>query len=800
MTQNTSGLSEGSVANTSACDVNLSSYHESMDKMYTYFYLLLFIPGLLLNTTALWVLCRHISKKTKAVIFMINLALADLAHILSLPLRIYYYFTHTWPFGRTMCLFCFYLKYLNMYAAIVFLVCISVQRCVFLLDPFSARRWRRRYDLLISFIVWVVVGLACSPFILMRSSNSNETVSNISHHQVTTSTQLPTFTSSCNTSESKGNSDISLPSNALLCFKDLPMRHLPLPLAITMMVFAELFGFLIPFVCICYSSIRIADSLKGRHNMDQQNLTSLNSSARSRLQSVTSNCPSEKYQEKQTTSEKRRALQMVLACCALFLFCFAPYHVNFLLYLMVSQEIVYHCPTVQAVKQFHPVSLCIASLSCFLNPLLYYFLTAEFRAHLKRRTSSFSSSLLSSPVTSPVTSPTSCPTEQRLMRLESSCSERESLRTAWILKPTRHQTTSSVPNTKLSHKFAKLFVLTVDTDVPWLKMNYSCEHEDQIKEYQHRMYAIVYSVILAPGLLCNVLAIWVFRIYIRETKKAVVFMMNLAVADLLQVLSLPLRIYYYLNDTWPFGHFFCMICFYLKYVNMYASIYFLVCVTVRRCELIVRPLTCNSPRRKGDLFICGIGWFLVCLCCLPFPLLRNPTEPEPEPERRSNCFSELPMTALSPPAAWALLILAELFGFIIPLVLVMASACMTAGSLREATRGAIADRGEKRRALRMVLSCAAVFLLCFVPYHITMPLDFMVKANVLKNCDFRKIILQCHPVTLCLASLNCSLDPLMYYFTTDEFWRRLSKPEIPDSMAFSRRLSCMSGGADLEDE
>lgn len=62
------------------------------------------------------------SKKTKAVIFMINLTLADLAHILSLPFRIYYYFTLVWPFGHSFCLFCFYLKYLNMYAAIAFLV------------------------------------------------------------------------------------------------------------------------------------------------------------------------------------------------------------------------------------------------------------------------------------------------------------------------------------------------------------------------------------------------------------------------------------------------------------------------------------------------------------------------------------------------------------------------------------------------------------------------------------------------------------------------------------------------------
>lgn len=71
-----------------------------------------------LNST---LLCSD-SKRTKAVIFMINLALADLVHILSLPLRIYYYFTHTWPFGRSICLFCFYLKFFNMYASIIFLV------------------------------------------------------------------------------------------------------------------------------------------------------------------------------------------------------------------------------------------------------------------------------------------------------------------------------------------------------------------------------------------------------------------------------------------------------------------------------------------------------------------------------------------------------------------------------------------------------------------------------------------------------------------------------------------------------
>ncbi|KAF7227752.1 probable G-protein coupled receptor 174 [Nothobranchius furzeri] len=330
-------------------------------------------------------------------------------------------------------------------------------------------------------------------------------------------------------------------------------------------------------------------------------------------------------------------------------------------------------------------------------------------------------------------------------------------------------------------------------------MNNSSCHDASLKSYQHHVYAVVYSVILAPGLLGNVLALWVFRIYVRETKKAVVFMMNLAVADLLQVLSLPLRIYYYLNGTWPFSHLLCLICFYLKFVNMYASIYFLGWISVRRCQLIMRPLRYNSSKQKGDIFICVTGWFLVCLGCLIFPLMRNLSS-DSNSNDSQYCFAELPLRTISPSAVWVLLIIAELVGFILPLVVVVVCACLTAGSLREKTEGVVPDRGEKRRALRMVLSCAVVFLLCFAPYHITMPMDFLAKANTLSDCSLRDLVLRCHTVTLSLASLNCGLDPLMYYFTSDEFWRQLGKPEISESMILSRRLSCITGGEDVDDD
>ncbi|MCJ8733913.1 hypothetical protein PDJAM_G00229270 [Pangasius djambal] len=309
-----------------------------------------------------------------------------------------------------------------------------------------------------------------------------------------------------------------------------------------------------------------------------------------------------------------------------------------------------------------------------------------------------------------------------------------------------------------------------------------------IKEYQRYTYAIIYTVILVPGLISNVLALWVFHVYVKETKKAVIFMINLAIADLLQVLSLPLRIYYYLNQSWPFGHALCMFCFYLKYVNMYASIYFLACISIRRCLLIIYPLRYKATERRRDRTWCAIGWFIVCVGCLPFPLLRKNFDSS-KSGKSNICFSELPMVPLSLASGVTLVTLAELLGFLLPLAVVLTCTWLTAASLRE-KNCVLQDAGEKHKALKMVLSCAGVFLVCFMPYHITFPLDFLAKSNKQMSCEFITAIQRSHPITLCLASFNSCLDPVMYYFTTDEFKRRLSRPELVESFHLHRRMSC----------
>ncbi|XP_072837251.2 putative P2Y purinoceptor 10 [Pogona vitticeps] len=286
-------------------------FHASM---YAATYTIIFIPGLVGNAVALWVLCHFIKKKSKAVVFMVNLAVADLAHVCSLPLRMYYYINRSWPFGSVLCQLCFYLKYLNMYASICFLTCISIQRYLFLRHPFKAKDWKCRYDVAVSAAIWTVVGAACLPLPILRSP--------------------------------------SLTNNTDTCFADLGVRQLTMGASVTMVVVAELSGFLVPLAIILSCTWRMRQSLKEGHPPLQE------------------------------TNEKHKAWRMILGCVAVFLICFTPYHMNFPLFMMVKLEAIRACSVRHGVLYFHSISLCLASLNCCLDPVIYYFMTSEFQQKL----------------------------------------------------------------------------------------------------------------------------------------------------------------------------------------------------------------------------------------------------------------------------------------------------------------------------------------------------------------------------------------------------------------------------------
>ncbi|VCX39849.1 unnamed protein product [Gulo gulo] len=282
--------------------------------------------------------------------------------------------------------------------------------------------------------------------------------------------------------------------------------------------------------------------------------------------------------------------------------------------------------------------------------------------------------------------------------------------------------------------------------------------------FQYSLYATIYILIFIPGLLANIAALWVLCHFIRKKNKAIIFMINLSVADLAHVLSLPLWIYYYISRHCLFQKALCLLCFYLKYLNMYASICSLTCISHQRCFFLLKPFRARNGKCRYDVGISAAIWIIMGTACLPLPILRSPGLTN----NTESCFADLGFQHISMTSSISMITVAELGGFLLPVVIITYCTWKMRKSLQE-FQAPPQNTKERKKALWMVLMCAVVFIVCFTPYHFNFPFFMMVKQHVFSNCSFIRSTLCFHIISLCLANLNCCLDPIVYYFMTSEF-------------------------------
>ncbi|XP_039631517.1 proteinase-activated receptor 3-like [Polypterus senegalus] len=136
-------------------------------------YLIIFIVGLPANMLAFWVLIRK-NKIISSTIFLISLTVADTLLILMLPFKIAYHFSgNNWIFGEHMCRLVTASFYGNMYASILCLMCISIDRYIAVVHPFAAKVFRSQkmacYGCL---VLWVAVIGSMIPFCMITQTHS----------------------------------------------------------------------------------------------------------------------------------------------------------------------------------------------------------------------------------------------------------------------------------------------------------------------------------------------------------------------------------------------------------------------------------------------------------------------------------------------------------------------------------------------------------------------------------------------------------------------------------------------------
>ncbi|XP_032536929.1 lysophosphatidic acid receptor 5 [Chiroxiphia lanceolata] len=302
--------------------------------------------------------------------------------------------------------------------------------------------------------------------------------------------------------------------------------------------------------------------------------------------------------------------------------------------------------------------------------------------------------------------------------------------------------------------------------------------------FNHHLLLPGYILIFITGLILNVVALWIFIRYLHLKSVVMIYMFNLAISDLTFTLPLPLRLYYYSNHHWPFGSTLCQVSGSVFQINMYGSCLFLMCINLDRFVAIVHPLRWRHLRRpKVAKLLCLIVWVVIFLGSIPTAIVhkRNHCKVQNQNQTIYLCFESF-SDNIWQNNLFPLVILAEILGFLLPL------SCVTYCSIRifqELCQSSQPKTLRQRKTVRLLLVNLVIFIICFVPYNTSLAVYGMIKARVIEveketQASVRQVLI----LTMMMASMNCTLDPLIYYFSTEGFrntFKKLRRGQAWDS-------------------
>lgn len=289
-------------------------------------------------------------------------------------------------------------------------------------------------------------------------------------------------------------------------------------------------------------------------------------------------------------------------------------------------------------------------------------------------------------------------------------------------------------------------------------------------DFKYTLYSTVFSLVFVFGLLFNLLSIYIFACTLKVRNETTTYMINLAVSDLLFVLTLPFRIFYFINRDWPFGKIQCQLSVALFYTNMYGSILFLTCISVDRFLAIVYPLSSRALRTKRNaMIVCCCVWLVVLSGSLPTGFMLETTANSTTLQSNSStryCFEnysdEQWQSKLS-----KVVVFIETVGFVIPFLVNLVCSIKVLQTLRDPQTLSRGGQLNKRKVLRMIIVHLLTFCFCFIPYNFNLVFYTMVRSDVFTNCRAEAAARIINPITLCIAVTNCCLDPVVYYFTSE---------------------------------
>ncbi|KAM4030363.1 C3a anaphylatoxin chemotactic receptor [Anomaloglossus baeobatrachus] len=305
---------------------------------------------------------------------------------------------------------------------------------------------------------------------------------------------------------------------------------------------------------------------------------------------------------------------------------------------------------------------------------------------------------------------------------------------------------------------------------------------------------LVYVVTFLVGVPGNMLVLWVIGVKMKKTVNTVWFL-NLAVADIACCLSLPFSTVQLYYEEWLFGAALCKIIPAVVILNMFASVFTLVAISIDRCIQVVLPVWAQNHRSlRMAWLICLVIWVLSFMMSLPAFLYRqfstdhNVTTCEHQfgghHDDVSDYYlgsdyedllnfnkSDIPFNGFDDhhlgthhqvsSTEVTITVSRMLFGFLFPLLII--AACYIRLALKVQSSRLLK---VGRKTTKVVYSIIIAFCVTWAPYHII----GMVMLYV-----HNQIVTKLNHISVALAFTNSCINPILYIFMGKDFKTKMSQ-------------------------
>ncbi|NWV05252.1 CCR5 protein, partial [Ptilonorhynchus violaceus] len=282
------------------------------------------------------------------------------------------------------------------------------------------------------------------------------------------------------------------------------------------------------------------------------------------------------------------------------------------------------------------------------------------------------------------------------------------------------------------------------------------------KHFAAKFLPPLYSLVLIFGLIGNMLVVLILVKYKRLKSMTDIYLLNLAISDLLFVFSLPFWAYYAVHD-WIFGDTLCRILSGVYLLGFYSGIFFIILLTLDRYLAIVHAVFALKARTVTyGILTSAVTWVVAGFASVPGVVFHKAQKEN----SRNTCSSHYP-NDLTINWKYSCTLKMNILGLIVPMLIMIFSYSQILKTLWRS------KNEKKQKAVRLIFLIMIFYFIFWTPFHISSFLHTFQISLFTPTCENKGQLEKAIQVTETISMIHCCINPVIYAFVGEKFRKYL---------------------------